>query len=53
MSDTRPFLVAGEWRTGDDSFEVKSPFDGSVVARVGVPTDADVERLAAEVARRE
>jgi acyl-CoA reductase-like NAD-dependent aldehyde dehydrogenase len=43
MPDTRPFLVAGEWRTGEDSFEVKSPFDGSVVAEVGVPTDADLE----------
>ena len=43
MPETRPFLVAGDWRTGDESFEVKSPFDGSVVATVGVPTDADVE----------
>ncbi len=40
---TRPFLVNGEWRTGEGVFEVKSPFDESVVAEIGVPTDADVE----------
>jgi aldehyde dehydrogenase (NAD+) len=38
-----PFYVAGEWREGSGSFEVTSPFDGSVVAEIGVPTDADVE----------
>ncbi|HWC31811.1 MAG TPA: aldehyde dehydrogenase family protein, partial [Actinomycetota bacterium] len=43
MSDTRPFLVAGEWRTGAETFDVTSPFDGSVVARVGSPSDDDVE----------
>jgi acyl-CoA reductase-like NAD-dependent aldehyde dehydrogenase len=43
MTDTRPYLIAGEWRTGDYSFEVKSPFDESVVARIGIPSDADVE----------
>lgn len=40
---TRPFLVNGEWRTGEGTFTVRSPFDDSVVAEVGVPTDADVE----------
>ncbi|MBI2239055.1 MAG: aldehyde dehydrogenase family protein, partial [Actinobacteria bacterium] len=40
---TKPFLVAGEWRTGEGTFEVKSPYDGSVVAEVGIPTEADVE----------
>jgi aldehyde dehydrogenase (NAD+) len=44
MSDVKPYLVAGEWRTGDDQFEVKSPYDGQVVARIGVPTDDDIER---------
>ena len=39
----RPFLVNGEWRTGEGTFEVKSPFDDSVVAEIGVPTEADVE----------
>jgi aldehyde dehydrogenase (NAD+) len=40
---TRPFLVNGEWRTGGGTFAVHSPFDDSVVAEVGVPTDGDVE----------
>src|SRR5437867_1352451 len=39
----RPYLVNGEWRTGEGTFEVKSPFDDSVVAEIGVPTEADVE----------
>ena len=43
MTETRPFFVAGEPRTGDGSFEVHSPYDGSVVARIGVPTDDDIE----------
>jgi aldehyde dehydrogenase (NAD+) len=40
---TRPYYVAGSWRTGEQTFAVKSPYDGSVVADVGIPTDADVE----------
>jgi len=36
----RPFLVNGQWRTGEGSFEVHSPYDGSVVAEIGVPTAA-------------
>jgi acyl-CoA reductase-like NAD-dependent aldehyde dehydrogenase len=40
---TRPFYVAGDWRTGDGTLDVQSPFDGSVVASIGVPTDRDVE----------
>ncbi len=43
----RPYLVNGEWRTGDGSFEVHSPYDDSVVAEIGVPTDADVEEATA------
>jgi acyl-CoA reductase-like NAD-dependent aldehyde dehydrogenase len=39
----KPFYVAGEWRTGQGTLEVKSPYDGAVVAALGVPTDADVE----------
>ncbi|HZB04073.1 MAG TPA: aldehyde dehydrogenase family protein [Actinomycetota bacterium] len=38
-----PYLVAGQRRPGDDSFDVTSPYDGHVVARVGSPSDADVE----------
>ncbi|MFI5392212.1 MAG: aldehyde dehydrogenase family protein [Myxococcota bacterium] len=43
MVETRPFLVNGEWRTGEGTFEVHSPYDGSVVAEIAVPTAADVE----------
>ncbi|HEV8565005.1 MAG TPA: aldehyde dehydrogenase family protein [Actinomycetota bacterium] len=46
----RPYLVNGEWRTGDGTFEVKSPFDGSAVAELGVPTESDVEEAAATAA---
>jgi acyl-CoA reductase-like NAD-dependent aldehyde dehydrogenase len=45
--NTRPFLVAGEWRTGSEAMDVTSPFDGEVVARVGAPTDEDVEQATA------
>jgi acyl-CoA reductase-like NAD-dependent aldehyde dehydrogenase len=40
---TRPFYVAGEWRTGEGTLDVKSPYDGAVVGTIGVPTDRDVE----------
>ncbi len=40
---TRPFYIAGEWRTGRGTLEVSSPYDGAVVAALGVPTDSDVE----------
>src|SRR5437870_3399188 len=48
--DARPYLVNGEWRTGEGTLEVKSPFDDSVVAEVGVPTAADVEEAMATAA---
>ena len=43
---TKPYLVAGDWRTGEGSFEVKSPFDDSVVAEIGIPTQDEVEEAA-------
>jgi acyl-CoA reductase-like NAD-dependent aldehyde dehydrogenase len=46
----RPYLVAGEWRQGADSFEVRSPYDGAVVAEVGRPSDDDVEEALARAA---
>ncbi|MFN8232042.1 MAG: aldehyde dehydrogenase family protein [Actinomycetota bacterium] len=46
----RPFLVNGEWRTGEGSLEVKSPYDDSVVAEIGVATAADVEEAVATAA---
>jgi aldehyde dehydrogenase (NAD+) len=40
---TKPFLIAGDWRTGDDALHVTSPYDGTTVAEVGTPTTADIE----------
>ncbi len=48
--DTKPYMIAGEWRSGNDSFEVKSPYSGEVVAKVGVPSDDDVEAAVAAAA---
>jgi acyl-CoA reductase-like NAD-dependent aldehyde dehydrogenase len=47
---TRPFYVAGDWRYGQGSFEVKSPYDGSVVAEMATPSPADVEDALAAAA---
>ena len=46
----RPYLVNGEWRTGEGTFEVKNPYDDSVVEEIGVPTEADVEEAVATAA---
>jgi acyl-CoA reductase-like NAD-dependent aldehyde dehydrogenase len=46
----RPYLVNGDWRTGEGSLEVKSPYDEGVVAEIGTPTEADVEEAAATAA---
>ncbi len=47
----RPFFLAGEWRDGEESFEVTNPFDASLVAEVGVPSDREVEEALARSAR--
>jgi len=47
----RPFLVNGEWRTGEGSFEVHSPYDDAVVAEIGVPGADDVEEAIATAAQ--
>ena len=47
---TKPFYVAGEWRTGEGTLEVRSPFDDSVVEEIGVPTDRDVEEAVSKAA---
>jgi aldehyde dehydrogenase (NAD+) len=47
MTDIRPFLVNGQWRTGQGTFEVRNPYDDSLVSELGVPTDADVEEAVA------
>src|SRR3989454_2365340 len=46
----RPFYVAGDWRTGQGTLPVKSPYDGSVVAELGVPTDAGAEEAVSKAA---
>src|SRR3989304_1744938 len=46
----RPYLVNGDWRTGEGTLEVRSPYDDSVVAEIGVPTAADVEEAVATAA---
>jgi acyl-CoA reductase-like NAD-dependent aldehyde dehydrogenase len=43
----RPYLVNGQWRSGEGTFGVKSPYDDAVVAEIAVPTEADVEEAAA------
>lgn len=43
MPQTKPYLVAGEWKQGDETFDVSSPFDGAAVAKVGSPSKPDVE----------
>ena len=46
----RPYLVNGQWRTGEGTFEVKNPFDDSLVAEIGIPTADDVEEATARAA---
>ncbi|MFN2490002.1 MAG: aldehyde dehydrogenase family protein [Actinomycetota bacterium] len=43
MPDTKPYLVAGGWKTAAETFDVRSPFDGNVVATVASPASEDVE----------
>jgi acyl-CoA reductase-like NAD-dependent aldehyde dehydrogenase len=43
VADAKGYLVAGEWKTGSEQFEVKSPWDDEIVARVGKPSPADIE----------
>lgn len=47
MSEVKRYLVAGQWKGSDDTFEVSSPYDGSLVATVATPTEADVETAVA------
>ncbi|HWC71238.1 MAG TPA: aldehyde dehydrogenase family protein [Actinomycetota bacterium] len=50
MAEIKPYLVNGEWRTGEGTVEVRNPFDDDVVAELGVPTEADVEEAMATAA---
>lgn len=47
MADSKPYLVAGEWKKADETFEVKSPFDDEIVATIGSPGDSDIEAAVA------
>jgi acyl-CoA reductase-like NAD-dependent aldehyde dehydrogenase len=50
MPDTKPYLIAGEWRSGSETFDVKSPYDDAVVASVATPSDEDAEAAVAAAA---
>ncbi|MDQ3878324.1 MAG: aldehyde dehydrogenase family protein [Actinomycetota bacterium] len=50
MPDPRKFLIAGQWKTSDETFDVKSPYDSTLVASVAVPTASDVEAAVAGAA---
>jgi acyl-CoA reductase-like NAD-dependent aldehyde dehydrogenase len=51
MSETKGFLLAGEWKTSQETFEVRSPHDGELIARVASPTKADIESATAAAHR--
>jgi hypothetical protein len=42
MGETKGYIVAGEFKSAEETFEVKSPFDGDVVAVVATPTGSDI-----------
>jgi aldehyde dehydrogenase (NAD+) len=47
LTDPRAFWVAGHPETGDETFEVRSPYDGRVAGVVSVPTAEQTERAVA------
>jgi aldehyde dehydrogenase (NAD+) len=49
VTDTRPFYLSGRPEFGSDVLPVTSPWDGSPVATVSVPTDEQVERAVADL----
>ncbi|MEV4615598.1 aldehyde dehydrogenase family protein [Kitasatospora sp. NPDC049258] len=50
MTTTHEFWLAGRKASGDGDFEVRHPYDGSLVGKVSVPTDAQVEEAVAAAA---
>jgi acyl-CoA reductase-like NAD-dependent aldehyde dehydrogenase len=50
MGETKGYIVAGEFKSAEETFEVKSPFDGDVVAVVATPTASDIEAAVAAAA---
>ncbi|MEW1720811.1 aldehyde dehydrogenase family protein [Streptomyces sp. NPDC093109] len=47
MTSTHAFWLAGRQATGDDTFDVTSPWDNRLVGTVAVPTDAQIEEAVA------
>ncbi|MGW7054557.1 aldehyde dehydrogenase family protein [Streptomyces sp. NPDC054887] len=47
MTSTHAFWLAGRQATGEDAFDVTSPWDGRLVGSVSIPTDAQVEEAVA------
>ncbi|MFD5099719.1 aldehyde dehydrogenase family protein [Streptomyces albidochromogenes] len=47
MTSTHAFWLAGRQATGEDAFDVTSPWDGRLVGTVSIPTDAQVEEAVA------
>ncbi|MFC9605704.1 aldehyde dehydrogenase family protein [Streptomyces niveus] len=47
MAATHAFWLAGRRATGEETFDVTSPWDGRLVGRVAVPTEAQVEEAVA------
>ncbi|MDI2132770.1 aldehyde dehydrogenase family protein [Yinghuangia seranimata] len=47
MTTTHAFWLAGRQETGEAAFDVTHSYDGSLVGRVSVPTDAQVEEAVA------
>ncbi|MBT2491122.1 aldehyde dehydrogenase family protein [Streptomyces sp. ISL-96] len=47
MTSTHAFWLAGRQATGEDAFDVTSPWDGRLVGKVSIPTDAQVEEAVA------
>ncbi|MFV2118088.1 aldehyde dehydrogenase family protein [Streptomyces sp. Act-28] len=47
MTATHAFWLAGREATGETAFDVTSPWDGRLVGRVSVPTEAQVEEAVA------
>ncbi|MEU0696614.1 aldehyde dehydrogenase family protein [Streptomyces niveus] len=47
MAATHAFWLAGRRATGEETFDVTSPWDGRLVGKVAVPTEAQVEEAVA------
>ena len=47
VTSTHAFWLAGRQESGTESFEVRHPWDGSLVGTVSVPTEAQVEEAVA------